>query len=219
MAAAKAKGRVALIYLESPANPTNALVDVEAVARRPRRRLRRRASCRRSRSTTPSSGRCGPSRSTRAPTSSVYSLTKYAGGHSDLVAGGAGRRQGADRQGADDAQHDGRHLRPQHRLDAAAQPRDARTAHEPRRRECGQGVRLPARPSQGREGRLSRLPRGRLAPGRHLQPPLHRRRLDLLALSEGRRDGGVRASSTRSRSPISRSASAAPRRSPARPRR
>ena len=32
MARAKAKGRVAMIYLESPANPTNALVDVEAVA-------------------------------------------------------------------------------------------------------------------------------------------------------------------------------------------
>ena len=31
MAKAKAKGRVALIYLESPANPTNVLVDVEAV--------------------------------------------------------------------------------------------------------------------------------------------------------------------------------------------
>src|SRR5206468_3982162 len=29
---ARAKGRVPLIYLESPANPTNALVDVEAVA-------------------------------------------------------------------------------------------------------------------------------------------------------------------------------------------
>ena len=32
MERAKAKGRVAMIYLESPANPTNALVDVEAVA-------------------------------------------------------------------------------------------------------------------------------------------------------------------------------------------
>src|SRR5689334_14906700 len=30
---AKAKGRVPLIYLESPANPTNALVDVQAVAK------------------------------------------------------------------------------------------------------------------------------------------------------------------------------------------
>src|SRR5918996_1626695 len=32
MTRAKAMGRVSLIYLESPANPTNALVDVEAVA-------------------------------------------------------------------------------------------------------------------------------------------------------------------------------------------
>src|SRR6185295_13186456 len=32
IAAGKAKGRVSLIYLESPANPTNVLVDVEAVA-------------------------------------------------------------------------------------------------------------------------------------------------------------------------------------------
>src|SRR5919202_4033954 len=32
IAKGKEKGRVALIYLESPANPTNALVDVEAVA-------------------------------------------------------------------------------------------------------------------------------------------------------------------------------------------
>ena len=31
LAAAKAKGRVAAIYLESPASPTNGLVDVKAV--------------------------------------------------------------------------------------------------------------------------------------------------------------------------------------------
>jgi hypothetical protein len=35
------------------------------------------------------------------------------------------------------------------------------------------------------------LPEGR-PPGRHLPPPLHRRRLDLLALPEGRRARGVR---------------------------
>jgi methionine-gamma-lyase len=87
MARAKAKGRVPLVYLESPANPTNALVDVEAVRRvvdaqfgegeRPpiaidntflgplwQQPLRHGADL------------------------SVYSLTKYAGGHSDLVAGG-----------------------------------------------------------------------------------------------------------------------------------
>jgi len=81
-------GRVPLIYLESPANPTNALVDIEAVAasrdavfadhvEKPpiaidntflgplwQRPLRHGADL------------------------VVYSLTKYAGGHSDLVAGG-----------------------------------------------------------------------------------------------------------------------------------
>jgi methionine-gamma-lyase len=84
---AKGMGRVPLIYLESPANPTNALVDIQAVARvrdaafeageRPpiaidntflgplwQQPLRHGADL------------------------SVYSLTKYAGGHSDLVAGG-----------------------------------------------------------------------------------------------------------------------------------
>ncbi|MBO9622248.1 MAG: cystathionine gamma-synthase family protein [Sphingomonas sp.] len=82
-----ATGNVALIYLESPANPTNALVDVEAVAA--------------SRDAIFKNG-------TRPPIAIdntflgplwakplqqgadivVYSLTKYAGGHSDLVAGG-----------------------------------------------------------------------------------------------------------------------------------
>jgi methionine-gamma-lyase len=87
MERARAKGRVPLVYLESPANPTNALVDVEAVrsvvdaqfgeGERPpiaidntflgplwQQPLRHGADL------------------------SVYSLTKYAGGHSDLVAGG-----------------------------------------------------------------------------------------------------------------------------------
>ena len=83
---AKAMGRVSLIYLESPANPTNALVDVEAVA----------------------AARASVLGDERPPIAidntflgplwaqplrqgadlSVYSLTKYAGGHSDLVAGG-----------------------------------------------------------------------------------------------------------------------------------
>jgi methionine-gamma-lyase len=85
MEAAKAKGRVALIYLESPANPTNALVDVQAV-RRARDAL---------------FGADGPPIAidntflgplwqqplAHGADLSIYSLTKYAGGHSDLVAG------------------------------------------------------------------------------------------------------------------------------------
>ena len=85
-------GRVALIYLESPANPTNALVDVEAVA------AARDAVF----------GAKGEGGAEKPPIAIdntflgplwqqplrhgadlvVYSLTKYAGGHSDLVAGG-----------------------------------------------------------------------------------------------------------------------------------
>ena len=63
---AKQQGRLSLIYLESPANPTNALVDVEAV-----RAARDAAFGEDERppiaTTTPSSGRCGPSRCARAP--------------------------------------------------------------------------------------------------------------------------------------------------------
>ncbi|MEG3163240.1 cystathionine gamma-synthase family protein [Sphingomonas sp. PB2P19] len=81
-----AKGEVALIYLESPANPTNALVDIQAVA----------------------ASRDAIFGDEKPPIAIdntflgpvwlqplkhgadivVYSLTKYAGGHSDLVAGG-----------------------------------------------------------------------------------------------------------------------------------
>lgn len=87
MAKAKEMGRVPLIYLESPANPTNALVDVEAVAAardalfdedaRPPIAI--------------DNTFLGPlwqKPLAHGADLSVYSLTKYAGGHSDLVAGG-----------------------------------------------------------------------------------------------------------------------------------
>lgn len=85
--AAEKGGKVALVYLESPANPTNALVDVEAV------RAARDAAF---------TGEQKPAIAIdntflgplwQKPLNQgaelvVYSLTKYAGGHSDLVAGG-----------------------------------------------------------------------------------------------------------------------------------
>ncbi|MEA1013951.1 cystathionine gamma-synthase family protein [Sphingomonas sp. LY54] len=87
VARAKTQGRVSLIYLESPANPTNALVDVQAVAsvrdalfgedERPPIAI--------------DNTFLGPLWSRpldHGADLSVYSLTKYAGGHSDLVAGG-----------------------------------------------------------------------------------------------------------------------------------
>ena len=85
-----ATGNVALIYLESPANPTNALVDVEAVAA--------------SRDAIFAAGNGGEKPPIAIDNTFlgplwfqplkhgadivVYSLTKYVGGHSDLVAGG-----------------------------------------------------------------------------------------------------------------------------------
>ena len=80
-------GNVALIYLESPANPTNALVDVEAVA------ASRDAIF--TGDTKPpiaiDNTFLGPLWAQPLKQGAdivVYSLTKYAGGHSDLVAGG-----------------------------------------------------------------------------------------------------------------------------------
>jgi methionine-gamma-lyase len=86
--AAEARGRVAAIYLESPANPTNALVDVEAVV------AARAAALGRGAEATPvmiDNTFLGPvwARPVRQGADLVlYSLTKYVGGHSDLVAGG-----------------------------------------------------------------------------------------------------------------------------------
>lgn len=87
LAQAKIMGRVSLIYLESPANPTNALVDVEAM--------------RDARAAAFPAGELPPiaidntflgplwaKPLAQGADISVYSLTKYAGGHSDLVAGG-----------------------------------------------------------------------------------------------------------------------------------
>jgi methionine-gamma-lyase len=87
MARAKEKGRVALIYLESPANPTNALVDVEAVA------AARAAAFGDADELPPIAidntflGPLWAKPLAQGADISVYSLTKYVGGHSDLVAG------------------------------------------------------------------------------------------------------------------------------------
>jgi len=84
---AKGMGRVALIYLESPANPTNALVDVESVA------AARRAAFKPDELPPIAMDNTflGPLWAKplgQGADLSIYSLTKYAGGHSDLVAGG-----------------------------------------------------------------------------------------------------------------------------------
>ena len=89
---ARTKGRLSLIYLESPANPTNALVDVEAVA------AARNAAF--ADETPPpiaiDNTFLGPLWAhplKHGADLTIYSLTKYAGGHSDLVAGALTGRQ------------------------------------------------------------------------------------------------------------------------------
>lgn len=82
--AAQQGGKVAMIYLESPANPTNALVDVEAV--RDARDAALGADCPIAIDNT----FLGPLWARPIDQGAdlvIYSLTKYVGGHSDLVAG------------------------------------------------------------------------------------------------------------------------------------
>jgi len=86
MEQAKGMGRVPLIYLESPANPTNQLVDVQAV-----RKVRDAAFPENPPPIAIDNTFLGPlwhHPLRHGADLSVYSLTKYAGGHSDLVAGG-----------------------------------------------------------------------------------------------------------------------------------
>ena len=96
MARAKTMGRVALIYLESPANPTNVLVDVEAVAA-----ARAAAFGDEVPPIAIDNTFLGPLWAkplNQGADISVYSLTKYAGGHSDLVAGAlVGKRSAIDK--------------------------------------------------------------------------------------------------------------------------
>ncbi|HEU5481832.1 MAG TPA: cystathionine gamma-synthase family protein [Sphingomicrobium sp.] len=87
MERAKAKGRVAIIYLESPANPTNALVDVEAVAAARKAAFAGEAELPPIAIDNTFLGPLWAKPLAQGADISVYSLTKYAGGHSDLVAG------------------------------------------------------------------------------------------------------------------------------------
>jgi methionine-gamma-lyase len=82
--AATQGGKVAMVYLESPANPTNALVDVEAV--RDARDAILGADCPIAIDNT-FLGPLWQRPIDQGADLVVYSLTKYVGGHSDLVAG------------------------------------------------------------------------------------------------------------------------------------
>ncbi len=92
--AAQNGGKVAMIYLESPANPTNALVDIEAV------KAARDANLGKPCPIAIDNTFLGPLWQRPLDHGAdivVYSLTKYVGGHSDLVAGSiAGKKSWMD---------------------------------------------------------------------------------------------------------------------------
>lgn len=96
--AAARQGPVRLAYVETPANPTNALIDLPALTRQidafEARHGQRPISVCDNTMLGPIFQRPGA----HGIDLSVYSLTKYVGGHSDLVAGGlSGRRALVDR--------------------------------------------------------------------------------------------------------------------------
>src|SRR5436305_6058583 len=87
--AAAAKGRVALIMIETPSNPLNTMVDIKLI-----RRIADEIAARQKHSPiiVCDNTLLGPVFQRPLPFGadvSVYSLTKYVGGHSDLIAGAA----------------------------------------------------------------------------------------------------------------------------------
>ena len=132
--AATAKGRVALIMIETPSNPLNTMVDIKLVRRiadeiAARQKHRPIIVC--------DNTLLGPVFQRPLPFGadvSVYSLTKYVGGHSDLIAGAA---LGTQRDHAADPAAARRHrhaARPAFELDDLPLARDARAAHGARQR-------------------------------------------------------------------------------------
>ena len=85
---ARTMGRVALIFLESPANPTNVLVDVDAVVARRNFLFSGDAHVPPIAIDNTFLGPLWHRPIAHGADLVLYSLTKYAGGHSDLVAGG-----------------------------------------------------------------------------------------------------------------------------------
>ena len=214
---AEAKGRVSVIMIETPSNPLNTMVDIKLVRRiadeiASRQQHRPIIVC--------DNTLLGPVFQRPLPFGadvSVYSLTKYVGGHSDLIAGaalGSERAHEADQAAARRHRHA---ARPAFVLDDRPLARNARAAHGARQRAMPGRRRIPARSSAGDKVHyLPFLPAN--APQRRVyRGAVHRRRLDLLVRHQRRARGGLRVPQSDCRSSSSRSAWAERSRSPATP--
>ena len=188
------QGPVKMVYLETPANPTNAMIDLALV------RATVDAWARGS-GQTPlvvcDNTMLGPVFQTplaHGVDICVYSLTKYVGGHSDLIAGGITGSQGAAEAGAPDAQRLRLPARPAFLLDAVALDGDAVAAHGARGRERAQGGRLAGRERHPALRRAASGARRRPGSRRHLRAAMHRPGLDL-RLRGGERPGACASAS------------------------
>ena len=210
-----------MILIETPSNPINTLVDI-ALVRRDRRRDRHAPQGHRPIIVCDNTllGPVFQKPLQHGADISLYSLTKYVGGHSDLIAGAALGTQasscGRSRllRGAIGTQLDphscwmlgrsletlalrmerGQHATPDGRASSSREHPSVAKVHY---------LGVPAATARRR--------------GASIERAMHRRRLDLLLRHQGRARRRRSASSTRCRSSSSRSASAAPSRWPAIP--
>ena len=91
---------------------------------------------------------------------SLCSLTKYVGGHSDLVGGSISGDVSLVKQVMGWRSSIGTRTRSELLLDADALSRNPRDPHDAVERQRPSRRRISGRPSQGGEGALSRLPQG-----------------------------------------------------------
>ena len=142
--------KTVMLYLETPANPTNGLVDIEAAGEMVRRYAH---PARRTPLIVVDNTFLGPLWQHPLEHGAdlvIYSATKYIGGHSDVIAGVCLGSKELMRPVKDMRTILGTMSTPLDRLAVAAQPGDAQAAHDVADEECALRGRLPGRSSQGR---------------------------------------------------------------------
>ena len=156
------------------------------------RSARPRATARSSSATTPCSARSSRSRSSDGADISVYSLTKYVGGHSDLIAGAALGSKELMKTVRLLRSAIGTQLDPHScwMLGRSLETLALRMNAANRNGEIVAAF-LHEHPSVAKVHHLAYLPEGSAGAGRSTKPRCERPRLDLLLRREGRRGGGL----------------------------
>ena len=206
--------------IETPSNPLNTLVDIALVrARRRRDRRARRAIAPVIVCDNTLLGPLFQKPLAHGADISVYSLTKYVGGHSDLIAGAALGSREVDEAGASLLRSAiGTQLDPHSCWMIGALARDAVAAHERAPAATPRSWRafLALAPGASRKVYHPGLPAAGLRrSGGSTTAQCSAAGIDLLLRRRGRRGGGVPRPQRAAASSSSRSASAAPNRSPA----